>query len=59
MISEDVRQAFYEALAHTPPDQQILVLENEDPPEDVQSKSRYTHFSRLVGLGRYGFFPIN
>jgi hypothetical protein len=34
-IPEDVGRAFYEALALTPPDSQIIILENEDPPEEV------------------------
>ena len=59
-IPEDVSRAFYEALSHTPADQQIVILENEDPPEDLRSQfTYYTHFSRLAGVGRYGFFPLN
>jgi hypothetical protein len=57
-IPEDVSKAFYEALASTPKDRQIIVLENEDPPENVLSAIYYTHFSRLAGIGRYGFFPV-
>jgi hypothetical protein len=57
-IPEDVGKAFYEALALTPSDRQVIVLENEDPPESVQSTIQYTHFSRQVGVGRYGFFPV-
>jgi hypothetical protein len=57
-IPEDVSRAFYEALAQTPADRQIIVLENEDPPEDIQAKIHYTHFSRSAGVGRYGFFPV-
>lgn len=56
-IPEDVSSAFYQALAATSPDRQVIVLENEDPPEDIRSTIHYTHFSRQVGLGRYGFFP--
>lgn len=58
-IPEDVAKAFYEALALTPSDRQIIVLENEDPPEHVQQKINYMHFSRLAGVGRYGFFPVS
>jgi hypothetical protein len=57
-IPENVSRAFYEALALTPDDRQIIVLENEDPPDELQSKIHYTHFSRVVGIGRYGFFPV-
>lgn len=58
-IPEDMASAFYEALALTPPDQQIIILENEDPHEAVQEKIHYTHFSRTHGVGRYGFFPVS
>lgn len=57
-IPEDVKRAFYEALASTPPDRQIIILENEDPPESVHAKLHYTHFSRSYDVGRYGFFPV-
>lgn len=57
-IPEDVSKAFYEALALTPQDRQIIVLENEDPPDHVQPTIHYTHFSRQAGVGRYGFFPV-
>ena len=58
-IPEDVSKAFYEDLANTPADLQIIVLENEDPPKEVQAKIQYEHFSRSKEIGRYGFFPIN
>jgi len=57
-IPENVSRAFYEALALTPADRQIVVLENEDPAEEVQAKIHYTHFSRSTEVGRYGFFPV-
>jgi len=57
-IPENVSRAFYAALALTPADRQIIVLENEDPPEEVQAKIHYTHFSRSADVGRYGFFPV-
>jgi hypothetical protein len=57
-IPEDVGRAFYEALSKTSDEQQIIILENEDPPEDVRPLIKhYIHFSRLQGVGRYGFFP--
>jgi hypothetical protein len=55
-IPEDVTVAFYNALAKLPPDRQVIILENNDPPVDVLDKIQYTHFSRS-GVGRYGFFP--
>ena len=56
-IPDDVTTAFYEALAGTLPTKQIIVLENNDPPESLQSTFHYVHFSRS-NVGRYGFFPL-
>ena len=56
-IPKNVSHAFYEALALTPAARQIIVLENEDPPEEVHARIHYTHFSRSAEVGRYGFFP--
>jgi cell division septum initiation protein DivIVA len=56
-ISEDVKEAFYVSLAETPPSEQIIVLENEDPPAVVRGKINYIHFSKS-SVGRYGFFPV-
>jgi hypothetical protein len=56
-IPEDVTSAFYEALAKLPTTRQVIVLENNDPPADLHSQIRYTHFSRSA-TGRYGFYPM-
>jgi hypothetical protein len=56
-IPEDVTTAFYEALAKLPLQQQVIVLENNDPPADLQTQFNYIHFSRAA-TGRYGFFPV-
>jgi hypothetical protein len=56
-IPEDVTAAFYEALAKLTADKQVIVLENNDPPVDIQNEINYTHFSRSTA-GRYGFFPV-
>ena len=55
-IPEDITAAFYKNLVTTPPGLQIIVLENNDPSPEVQSRIRYTHFSRSP-VGRFGFFP--
>ena len=36
---------------------EVIVLENEDPPEEIQASLHYQHFSRSE-IGRYGFFPV-
>ena len=56
-ISEDITTAFYQDLVDRTAKLQIIVLENNDPPPELQLKMRYTHFSRS-SVGRYGFFPL-
>jgi hypothetical protein len=57
-FSADVKAAFYRDLAESFSNSQILILENEEPPEDlVESKS--ATIIRFTGttIGRRGFFP--
>jgi hypothetical protein len=58
IISEDVKNAFFKSLAEWPHDQQVIVLENDEPPIDVRSRLNYLHFSGSKGLQRYGLFPV-
>ncbi len=55
-IPDDVITAFYVGLANTPATKQVIILENNDPPEQLQAQMQYIHFSRS-DVGRYGFFP--
>ena len=52
-----VRDAFYRNLANCPKDCQIIILENEDPPDDLVESISYHHFTGSSSLGRRGFFP--
>lgn len=56
--TDDVKGAFYGTLAESSEDQQILILENEDPPRDLQPEINYIHFTKVRGMNRYGFFPV-
>ena len=56
-ISEDVKVAFYESLAKPGTQEQVLVLENDDPPKSIENAINYVHFTKSRGFGRYGFFP--
>jgi hypothetical protein len=56
VVPDDVVTAFYTGLASLPADKQVIVLENNDPPEDLHDELHYLHFSRS-SIGRYGFFP--
>jgi hypothetical protein len=55
-IPDDVKSAFFSVLSKMPPNMQVIVLENEDPPEEIRASLHYQHFSRSE-IGRYGFFP--
>ncbi len=52
-----VRDAFYRDLANCPKDCQIIILENEDPPDDLVESISSHHFTGSPTLGRKGFFP--
>lgn len=53
----DVKQAFYEYLATAVGNAQVIILENEDPPESLKSKIAFTGFTKNAALGRYGLLP--
>jgi len=51
-----VKEAFYRALSGELCPGQFIILENQEPPEDVVPRAVYHHFSKSE-VGRYGFFP--
>ncbi|WP_294403277.1 hypothetical protein [uncultured Clostridium sp.] len=57
-VNEEVKKKFYEYLAEEFKEQQIIILENAEPHEEVKDKINYYHFSKNNEYGRYGFFPI-
>jgi len=57
VISEEIQEAFYRALAETSSDEQVIVLENKEPPPDVRARIHYIEFSGNDDSGRCGFFP--
>ena len=56
--SEDVKIGFYNHLRQTPDTQQIIIIENEQPPEELRAHLSHLHFSRAEGSGRFGFYPV-
>ncbi|MGB5084466.1 MAG: AAA family ATPase [Methylocystis silviterrae] len=54
----DVKSQFYEYLANTPEDRQVIIIENTDPPEAIQALTQAIEFTRTPRVGRPGFFPI-
>jgi hypothetical protein len=57
-VNDEVKNAFFEALAADTSGDQVIVLENTEPPASVISKICYHHFSKNTSTGRYGFFPL-
>jgi ABC-type transporter Mla subunit MlaD len=55
-LGDDVKRVFYETLADSPATEQIVIIENEDPPASVWDKINYIHFTKSKRHGRHGFF---
>jgi len=54
----DLNQQFYDYLAAQGSDRQIIIVENNDPPEDVRARPQVTMFTGNPHAGRFGLFPI-
>ena len=54
--NKDVQRGFFEYLIKYKANQ-VIVLENKEPDEDLKSKMHYEHFSGDEGIGRSGFYP--
>lgn len=55
-IGEGVKFAFYRSLAKNLNVGQVIVLENEEPPADLEAVS-LIQFTKNRAVGRYGLFP--
>ncbi len=53
----DLNTHFYGYLAGLQDDRQVLVIENTDPPANIQASTQAIKFTKIKGTGRYGFFP--
>jgi hypothetical protein len=53
----DLKVRFYNYLADNHSDSQIIIIENEPPPDDLKNKITFTNFTKNPDSGRYGFFP--
>jgi hypothetical protein len=56
-IGEGVKFAFYRNLAAILKDAQVIILENEEPPEELKTTISFTGFTKNRTVGRYGLFP--
>lgn len=53
----DLNGNFYRFLLQLQKNRQVIVVENTDPPSDVELGTRVEHFSGTLDQGRFGFFP--
>ena len=56
-LANNLIYAFYRDLCDYYSDKQVIVLDNQEPDEDLYSSMNYIHFSGNHSIGRYGFFP--
>lgn len=57
-LANNLIYAFYRDLCDFYNDKQIIVLDNQEPDEDLYPFMNYIHFSGNEDVGRYGFFPV-
>ena len=54
----ELKERFYEYLADNYNDSQILIIENEHPPANIEERIALTNFTGNPSEGRCGFFPL-
>lgn len=55
----DLKEMFYRYLLGLHKDSQIIIVENEHPPEFVSREGNVIVFTKNPHEGRYGFFPVS
>ena len=58
-LANNLIYAFYRDLCDFYKDKQIIVLDNQEPDEDLYPSMNYIHFSGNENVDRYGFFPVS
>lgn len=53
----DLQERFYAYLEALPQDQQVIVVENTDPPTPIAAREQSLMFTKNPHQGRYGLFP--
>jgi hypothetical protein len=54
----DLNERFYTYLRASKSDRQVIIVENDDPPESVRTGPQVTMFTGNPHSGRYGLFPM-
>jgi hypothetical protein len=55
----DLKEKFYRYLLGLHKDNQVIIVENQHPPDFVFKEGKVTLFTKNPHQGRYGFFPIS
>ncbi|NWJ49449.1 MAG: hypothetical protein HXX14_01160 [Bacteroidetes bacterium] len=58
-ITIDLAMNFYRYCALKSKCEQIIILENEEPPNDIETNINHIRFTGLVDVGRKGFIPVD
>ncbi len=53
----DLKEKFYDYILGLRSDSQVIIVENEHPPDFVSGRGNVIVFTKNPNLGRYGFFP--
>lgn len=53
----DLNAEFYHYLTALPDSRQVIIIENTDPPADIQKSDQVQRFTGLAGTSRSGLFP--
>lgn len=53
----DLNAKFYHYLMALPKNRQVIIIENTDPPVDIQKSDQVQRFTKLAAVGRAGLFP--
>lgn len=56
-VPDAVKVAFFDYLANDTSGDQVIVMENVEPPATVRERVQCVEFTRNRSVGRYGFFP--
>ena len=54
----DVNSHFYDYLAAMKPDRQVIIIENTDPPANIQASAQAMKFTGNPAVPRCGLFPL-
>lgn len=57
LTGTDLNERFYAYLSGLPNENQVIIVENTDPPSEIMALPQAKFFTKSPYTGRYGFFP--